>query len=369
MKRIAGLMAVLMTVLCCGGCGWLDGSFVSVTPHQIGYSDGSDQKIPAIADYIDLRGALIGMIDSGASEAVFHLDHYKTDDVRKDMIRAKNYIHTSHPIGAYSVESIDYEFGATGGQDALSVKLTYRHTRAEIDRIRTVYGIPGAQALIADALDHHRSALVLLVTGYQETDLVQWITDYAGLHPDVVMELPQVSVQTYPDQGDARVIELAFTYQNSRDSLHQMQEQVKPVFSSAALYVSGEADDQTKFSQLFTFLMERFEYRLETSLTPSYSLLCHGVGDSKAFAQVYSAMCRQAGLECQSVSGTFDGESRHWNLVQCGGVYYHVDLLRSAENGSLVLMDDAMMQAYVWDYDAYPAGGTPVPSATGTATE
>lgn len=362
-------MAVLMAVLCCGGCGWLDGSFVSVTPHQIGYSDGSDQKIPAIADYIDLRGALIGMIDAGASEAVFHLDHYGTEDVRKDMIRAKNYIHTSHPIGAYSVDSIEYEFGATGGQDALSVKLTYRHTRAEIDRIRTVYGIPGAQSLIADALNHHRSALVLLVTGYHETDLAQWITDYAGLHPDVVMELPQVSVQTYPDQGDARVVELSFTYQNSRDSLYHMQEQVKPVFSSAALYVSGEADDQTKFSQLFTFLMERFDYRVETSMTPSYSLLCHGVGDSKAFAQVYSAMCRQAGLECQSVSGTYDGESRHWDLIQCDGVYYHVDLLRSAQAGGLLLMDDTMMQSYVWDYDVYPAGGTPVPPETGTATE
>ena len=44
--------------------------------------------------------------------------------------------------------------------------------------------------------------------------------------------------------------------------------------------------------------MERYDYRIETSITPAYSLLRHGVGDSRAFAVVYAAMCQQAGLEC-----------------------------------------------------------------------
>lgn len=367
MKRIAALIVSAGIMLSAGGCAWLDGSYASVTPHQIGYAQ-SDEKIPLISDYIDLRSAVIELIDSGVTDAVFHLDNYRQEDVEKDMIRVKHHIHRSHPIGAYSVESIDYDFGANGGQSALSIQLTYRHTRSEIEQIHSVYGIAGAQKKISEALDHHSSSLVLLVTGYQETDFAQWVTDYAGLHPDVVMELPQVTVQTYPDQGDARVVELIFTYQNSRDSLRHMQQQVQPIFSSAALYVTGDADEQTKYTQLYTFLTERYDYRLETSLTPSYSLLCHGVGDSKAFAQVYSAMCRKIGLKCDTVSGTYQGQSRFWNLIECAGVYYHVDLLRSAQSGELLLMDDQQMQDYVWDYAVYPVGGTPVPTETQAAS-
>ncbi len=361
MKRMSILLLTLC--LCLSGCGWLDGSYVSVIPHQSGYSQISS-KPPLISDFIDLRSAVINLIDSGTSDAVFHLGDYLQEDVDTDMHRVQNYATKVYPIGAYSVQSIDYNFGTNGGQNALSVKIKYRHPKSEIDQISTVYGITGAKNAIADALNNHRSSLVLLVSGYDDTDFVQWSADYAALHPDIVMEAAQVAVQIYPDQGDTRVIELLMTYQNSRDSLYQMQSQVKPIFSSAELYVSSDADEQTKYSQLYTFLMERFDYKFETSLTPSYSLLCHGVGDSKAFAQVYSAMCRRIGLECVTVSGTYHGQPHHWNLVQSNGVYYHVDLLQSAQAGRLQLMDNTQMEGYVWDYSAYPSGGTPVSPPT-----
>lgn len=341
----------------------MDGSYVSVVPHKVGYSR-ADDSIPVISDYIDLRSAIINLIDCGSTEGVFLLGEYLPENVKKDMIRAKNYVTKSYPLGAYSVESIEFSFGTNGGQNALSVQISYRHTKSEIDQIRTVHEISGATNSIADALNNHRSSLVLLITGYEDTDFAQWISDYVALHPNVVMELPQVSVQIYPEQGDTRVVELLFTYQNSRDTLRQMQNQVKQIFSSAELYVSTDADEQTKLSQLYIFLMERFDYHFETSLTPSYSLLCHGVGDSKAFAQVYAAMCQQIGLDCITIFGSYHGEARYWNMVQVNGVYYHIDLVRSYQSGKLQLLDDSQMEGYVWDYSAYPRGGSPVPEPT-----
>ena len=59
------------------------------------------------------------------------------------------------------------------------------------------------------------------------------------------------------------------------------------------LYVSGEGEDFQKFSQLDGFLMERFDYKFETSITPAYSLLHHGVGDSRAFAD----SCQHLGID------------------------------------------------------------------------
>ena len=167
------------------------------------------------------------------------------------------------------------------------------------------------------------------------------------------MEIPQVSQSDY-GTGRDRVLELIFTYQTSRDALRRMQSQVQPVFDAASLYVSGEGKDYQKFSQLYAFLMERFDYKVEISITPAYSLLRHGVGDSRAFATVYAAMCRSAGLECMTVTGTRSGEPWTWNIILDDGCYYHVDLLRSNVNSQFQEYTDTQMENYVWDYSAYP---------------
>lgn len=354
MKRVYMIFLAAAVCLGCAGCRWMDGSYVSVTPHQVGYVQTPDDN-PTVSNFAGLRSALISLIDSGAEEGIFYLDDYSQEAVTDDMATAMAYACQSYPIGAYAVESIDYAFGTSGGQNALSVRIDYRHTSSEIARIQTVRGISGAKRALADALASCRDSLVLQVTGFQETDFVQLVEDYAAGHPDVVMELPQTSVQIYPDRGDVRIVELIFSYQTSRESLRQMQNQVEPIFSSAAQYVIPDAEPRTKYSQLYNFLMERFDYTMETSITPAYSLLRHGVGDSKAFAQVYAAMCSQAGLECITVSGACDGESRVWNIILDGDVYYHLDLLQ----GSFSPRSDAEMTGYVWDYSAYPACGAP----------
>ena len=155
--------------------------------------------------------------------------------------------------------------------------------------------------------------------------------------------------------GESRVVELIFSYQTSRDALRRMQAQVKPVFESAVLYVSGDGDEYQKFSQLYAFLMERFDYKQETSIRPAYCLLRHGIGDSRAFAQVYAALCRDAGLTCMSVTGTRDGEPWTWNIIRDGEKFYHVDLLRCSADGKYREQTDEEMEGYVWDYSEYPA--------------
>ena len=98
--------------------------------------------------------------------------------------------------------------------------------------------------------------------------------------------------------------------------------------------------------------MGRNDYTVATSITPAYSLLRHGVGDSRAFSVVYAAMCQDAGLECQVVSGTRQGEAHFWNMLCIDGVWWHIDLLGSPT--ALQTMSDGEMAGYVWDYSAYP---------------
>ena len=349
-QKLLPLLLALSLLLT--GCGWMDGRYSSVTPHLEQRQDTQPEVIVA-SDYLDLMDALEEMIQSGSESGVINVADYPADAVENGMGIAVKYATEAYPVGAYAVDRIDYEIGANGGLPAVAVTIAYRHSPMEIRTIREVSDSGEAAEEIVKALKNFDASVVLLVDRYAPMDFTQLVRDHAEEHPETVMETPQVTAAAY-GAGSSRVVELTFTYQTSRDALRQMQSQVKPVFDAASLYVSGDGEDRQKLSQLYAFLMERFDYKIETSITPAYSLLRHGVGDSRAFATVYAAMCRLAGLECMTVTGTHAGDPWTWNIVLDGGQYYHVDLLRCSELGGYHEFADPEMSGYVWDYTAYP---------------
>ncbi|MDY3224411.1 MAG: transglutaminase-like domain-containing protein [Candidatus Faecousia sp.] len=349
-RRLIPAMALCLLLT---GCGWFNGSYVSITPHQEQKQTSHAESITA-SNYRELLEALKQIIASGTEVAAIHVEDYPENTLEDGIRRAAKVAMRNDPIGAYAVENIQYEIGSSSGLPAVSVTVTYRHNSTELQRIRRAANMEQSCAIVANVLESYESSIVMLVDAYAEFDFSQYVQDYASVHPDTVMETPQVTEAVY-GTGDSRIVELIFSYQTSRDALRRMQAQVEPVFDSAVLYVSGDGDDHQKYAQLYAFLMERFDYKQETSLTPAYSLLRHGIGDSRAFAQVYAAMCRDAGLACMSITGTRDGEPWTWNMILDNGQYYHVDLLRCSESGKYREQTDEEMGGYVWDYSAYPA--------------
>lgn len=353
MRRFLCLLLAVSLCLC--GCGLFRGSYVSVTPHEHTGWEQDPESISA-GDYVQLCEALKAKVREGRESFVIDVSRYDDSVIEWDMGRAVSHVRQSDPIGAYAVEDIRFTLGTSGIAPAVAVEIVYRHSGSELRQLQSVRDMDTVQAQIGKALERCDTTLTLLVNDYVSLDYQQFTEDYAEGNPDTVMEVPTVVWETYPAAGPIRVLALRFNYQNSRDDLRKMKQQVSPVFTSAALYVSGDDAVERKFSQLYAFLRERFgEYQIKTSITPAYSLLRHGVGDSRAFAVVYAAMCRMAGLECQIITGTKSGEPWTWNLVKNGGAYYHVDLLRSNASGRYIQYTDPQMQGYVWDYSAYPA--------------
>ena len=209
------------------------------------------------------------------------------------------------PIGSYALDEMSYEIGKKNGTPAVAVELTYCHSRSDIRGIVKLGSPQEVEGTVLKALENLDARKVLLVANYETLDIQQLVQNLSQTYPQSIMECPQTAMDTY-GAGSSRVVELTFTYENSNDALRQMRTQVGAVFDSSSLYVSGDGADSQKFGQLYSFLMDRFHYTLETSITPAYSLLRHGVGDSRAFATVYAAMCRAAGLDCQIVTGTRD---------------------------------------------------------------
>lgn len=360
MKTKCFWLLVAICLLFSGCTIWPDGHYVSVRDHaDAGLQQ--DQEISDVKNYNQLWAAVQNLVESGKEKLTFSVENYDDALLEPELKKAIRNVRNNTPIGAYAVEGISYEFGVTGGVSAVSLTVSYNNKQSKISKMKQVSGMSAAAELIEGALDSCASELVIRISGYRETDYVQQIADYAAQNPNLVMELPQLTVNVYPETGSYRVLELLFTYQSSRDSLRTMQNYVQPLFAASTLYVSGEESAASRYDMLCSFLMGRNDYKLETSLTPAYSLLRHGVGDSRAFATVYEAMCRKAGLECMTVSGTRAGEQWHWNIICEGGVYYHLDLVQSHAQGSYVRRSDAEMDGYVWDYSAYPACGEDEP--------
>ena len=352
MKRIIVLALVLCWMLT--GCSsWMDGHYASVKPHME-QRPQVDGEITAVSNSQEIRSALISLVASAAESCTLSVENMPSHAVDGNMRSSIQYVLTNDPVAAYAVESIDYALGITGGISAVVVTVRYNHNRTEIQQIRQVQGMELASGIIHAALDELEPGVVLQISNYKTTDFAQLVEDYSLQRPDEVMETPQVIANVYPDSGLTRVVELKFSYQNSRESLRQMQRYVQPRFTAASLYVSGDEEQNVRFARLYAFLMETASYTVETSITPAYSLLRHSVGDSRAFATVYAAMCQRAGLDCRVVIGTKAGEPWFWNMICEDGTYYHVDLLRSYGNGMYQKLTDEQMEGYVWDYTAYP---------------
>lgn len=351
MKRV--LIVMVTACLLLSGCSLMDGEHLSVTPHELPLI-GNQTTTLSVSDYWSLVDVLETMVRAGTENMVLSVAQYNQKSLNIGVQSAAKHLKEKDPLGSWAVDNVKYEIGTSGGQPVVSVNISYIHGRARIRQVQSVENMEQLEARVEDALQECTDSLVLLVDQYDRKDLIQMVEDYAEAYPNLVMEIPSVAVGVYPNEASGtRVVELSFTYQTSRESLRQMQNQVKRVFSSAELYINSDSTDSQKYSQLYSFLMERYDYTVGTSITPAYSLLVHGVGDSQAFASVYAAMCRQAGLECRVISGTKNGEAWWWNLVRVDGKWCHVDLLESSARGGFACYENRQMEGYVWDYSAY----------------
>lgn len=204
MKR-ACFLFILILCLTLTGCSWFDGSYVSVNPHWEPHQAAQSDVLSA-SDYPSLMKALKEMISKGTASAPIVVADYTIGSVDRGMTAAIEFMKTVDPIGAYAVEDITYEQGTSGGLAALAVNVTYRHSFAEIQRVRTVTNVSQAEELVAEALETCATGVVIHVKDYSVTDFAQVVQDYATLHPELVMEVPQVTEVLY-GSGRPRVVE------------------------------------------------------------------------------------------------------------------------------------------------------------------
>lgn len=379
MKQKRALTALLAALLLLTGCGLVRNSYVTVYEHRDPYAykeeptteSETEQVEPTLqtaSNYYAILSILRGFVSDGIEHGQFLIENYR-GDLEQDLQNVFHALKTEDPIGAYAIDYIDYFRTWKGSVCVVTVDAVYRRSTSEIEAIRPVRGNERAMAIIRETLDQLGTSVTLQISGYQEEDLVSSIHRYCLEHPNIIVQMPEISVSIYPETGNVRVVELHFIYDTDRDTLRGMQNEVESVLNSADRYARYAPEELTRLTLVFSYLTSRFPYTEDETDGSVYRLLCEGVGNSESFASITAYLCQRIGVSCIFVEGTrtvsvvdesgvLQSEEAPyvWNIVCLDGQYYHIDLQADAlaGNETCTLLIDEEMNGYFWNRDAYP---------------
>ena len=369
MKRLCAAVFPLLLLLALTACsGWPNAEYYAEESHVEQplptAAPTEAEQIPTVSNRSELRGTVLSFIRNWIERgeiAVRDYDGALSDDLSEIL----DYATQEDPIGAYAVDYADAELSGTARSGSIALSLVFRRSAAEISAIVTVNGISGAKTKIQQALTAYDAALTLRIRNYTETDFTQFVRDYCLEHLDQVAAIPALSAEIYPKEGATRILELHFTYPDTRDALQLKLSSVKTVLSSALSYVSAGTTDRDRVSLLFRFLTTRFDYTVSETepVMPAYELLSEGIAHSLSFAAVFRTECLAAGVDCRLVTGTWNGAEHSWNLLQLDEQWYCADLMRAMLQKETELRlqtpEEALEEGYRWDASLFPDEAAP----------
>jgi len=351
LKRILPYLFLLLLLT---GCSLVPSEYYSVKPHE----SEVQLQMPEAAEVRDLeqlKQAILGFIKVGAETGSIRTVGYD-GNVEEDLVKAVYDVVRLDPVGAYAVDYLNHTCAKIVNYYEISLSITYRRTAREIASIQPAYSAEQLLGQMSRGLMTYDDRLAMQVTEDQEYDIAAIVENYCAENPDHMVEIPQIAVSVYPESGRERIVEVEFFYDHTPQELAQMKEALEESVSAAAEYIRYRTSDRDKLQLLYTYLTERFTYAAGSSTTPVYSALCEGTADPVGLSRGLKMICDRAGVECYAVTGLFDGEDYHWNIVSDDGDYRHLDLAACIlDESGLHLRTDWQMDRYYWDTRAYPA--------------
>lgn len=352
-----GIAIALALALMLSGCGIVSNRYVDVRKHTDTYSLPEKAEAQTVETRQELENAMLTLIHSGVKEAELNATNYPGDFVA-DFAEVQEDILSTDPESAYMVESISKRITAVEPYYKLNLLFCYRRTPMDAENAQTVSASGrSVEDIVAEAMERCEEKLLLRFDDYHATDFNKIAEEYFENNLLRVMAKPIITAKSYPSSGSARLMELSFTYVGlaGKPTLEGMRSSVDTIMDSAEGYVKGTVTEMEKAMLLYSFLSERFDYKVEPSTTPAYDMLFSGIADSRTFSAVYYAMCERAGLECTEVHGSKDGEPYDWVILELGAGTWHVDPLSDEQAGrrTLQFLTDSQMVGYEWEED-YP---------------
>lgn len=369
-KRVTAAILTAALLLSAGGCAaaykkeYLSVSEYTEEDHNEFLGDAVE-----ISDYSALKRALNEMVLSHTSEERLIFTNYD-GSIQNDLGQAYVEIQDETPLGSYAVDYMSHDLTRIITYYEATVYIKYKRTEAEVGSIVTVSGRTGLITNLDQTLSSLNSGLVVRMYGrvLDTADIALALDRAFGSNPLSCVLTPEAEISIHPNSGFDRIVEISLTYPQARSVLTAARTTLTELVEALASAVSSTTQPAVAL-ELYNTLSSRCRYDPDGSLRSQdpeldpeggdrlQAALTEGLADSRGFALAYSALCREAGIECITVTGTMNQDPHWWNIVKIDGEYYHVDVssdMSLGVTGAFLRSSSQMRSAYWWNIDDYP---------------
>ena len=369
-KRIAAMLLAMFMIVELSACtGIFQKEYLSVSEYEDDPQTIANSDIARVYDYAGLKNAIISMVVDHRTEGKLRFTDYD-GNIQGDLSQALLEVKAENALAGFAVNYMSSNLSSIMTYYEATVYIKYKRTQTEIDDIEYISG----KALLADAIeplmDEMGSYLALRITSASITqdEVVSAINSVYSNNPAICVVQPNVTVTIYPEIGLQRIIEIELEYGWKTTELQKMKLELNEriqTLSERAYSIQPEDYARSLYGRLAqscsydpTGNLRSGRSELNSGLgATAYGALVEKLADSRGLAAAYSALCYQAGIECEIIDGLLDGEEHSWNMIELGGRWYHVDASAYYSAGleqSFSQTDSQMLGRYEWDAEKYP---------------
>jgi len=286
MRRLSAALLLCLSalLLCsCSTVGWRE--YYSITPHEEQDASVDDTEAVLVENYPELKNATLSFVENGTEYGVIRIYNYAAGNVEEDVAKATYDVAKNNPLGAFAVDYMTHECSLIVSYYEIHISATYRRSVEEIRAIRQVSSKQDIYDALTAALNRCDERLAVRTPYYIAYDVEELVREYYALHPELVVEVPELSISLYPEDGDAKIVEINLKYENTLEQLQSKKTEIAANVQAAAQYVSYRSSDWEKLQLLYSYLQGRFSYVPGQTVNPVYSALCEGIADDEGMAR------------------------------------------------------------------------------------
>lgn len=331
--RILAFGLVLMMLLT--GCIRIqEHEYVVIEPHDEGYEVAIDSGKLSVDSYLSLKNALLNLVEDGVEEGVIQAKGY-SGNLAEDLGEAVYEVSQGDPLGSFAVEYMTYDYSKIVSYYEIRVHITFRRTEEEIASIVYLNDEDSVPGLVNQALKDLSDVLRIRVSDYREMDYDAMVREAAAEDPGLLMAMPEITVETYPESGSQRILEITFDYPYKTDSMLEFRDQLSGKVHFISELYGSEVSEMTTARRFYDRLIRDGELILvpeESIDETAYSAVMLAEATSYGYAQAFRMLLKERDIPCQVVTGLRNGVTHSWCLVLLEGREYYVDPALGIEN-------------------------------------
>ncbi len=248
-----------------------------------------------VETYPALCAALLSYVEEGMEEGLLRFPTTYSGNLTVDLGRAKERLLTEEPLGAYAVEDVDFRVSRIISYYEVELAVTYRLEREDIRGLTQVGGPQELRELLGKTLEERDERVAALVSGCpldSEGYLLEAVERAYTQRPALALGRPEVTVATWPEKGDRRVVELELTYPEKTSGLAWMVEPVRRRAQALGL------EAEPTYEGVYAVLQSRCAYDPQGANTVADAILVGRAGQ-EGMALAYKLLCDERELPCQ----------------------------------------------------------------------